>query len=57
MPVFPARALLQIDFTCWVENQDVNGAMAQVIRMHLRAAGIPQNLVVFIDDGEALIVR
>src|SRR5262245_15701923 len=57
MPIFPARALLQINFTDRVENQDVNGTMAQVIPMHLRAAGIAQNPVVFIDDGEALIIR
>src|SRR5262249_7865534 len=57
MPIFPARALLQINFTDWVENQDVNSTMAQVIRMHLRAAGIAQNPVLFIDDWKALIIR
>jgi len=57
MPIFPARAVLQVNLAGRVENQDVNGAMAQVIPMHLGTAGIAQNSIVFIDDGETLIVR
>ena len=40
MSIFPARALLQVNIAGLVENQDVNGAMAQVIPMHFRAAGV-----------------
>ncbi len=55
MPVFPTRALLQINVTGLIKYQDVNGAMAQVIPMHLRTVRISQNSIVFIDDWEALI--
>ena len=54
MPVFPAGALLQVKLAIWVENEDVNGPMQQVIPMHLGTGGVAQNSVTFVHDGEAL---
>src|SRR5260370_40622730 len=57
MPVLPTRALLQIKVTGLIKYQDVNGAMAQVIPMHLGTVRVSQDSIVFIDDWEALILR
>jgi hypothetical protein len=49
MSILPTRALLQIHVACLVENEDVDGTMAQVIPMHIGAPRISQNSIVLID--------
>ena len=56
MSIFPARALLQINVDCLVENKDVDSAMIQVIPMHFGAACIAQNPVHPIDHWKGLIL-
>jgi hypothetical protein len=55
MPVFPARALLQIQTPELIENEDMNGAMAQVIPMHFSPGGMPPDFIIFIDHWELLV--
>jgi len=57
MSIFPPRALLQVNFACFIKDQNVNSAMEQVIPMHLRAARVAENPIVFIDDREGLALR
>ena len=57
MSIFPPRALLQVNFACFIKDQNVNSAMEQVIPMHFRAARLAQNPIFFIDDWEALSLR
>ena len=57
MSIFPPRALLQVNFACFIKDQNVNSAMEQVIPMHLRAARVAENPIVFIDDREGLTLR
>ncbi len=56
MPIFPTRALLQINFAGLVEYQDVNGPMPQVIPMHFGAACVSQYSIIFIDDWKLLVL-
>ena len=55
MSIFPARPLLQIQIPDVIENEDMNGAMAQVIPMHFRPAGMTPNFIIFIDHWELLV--
>ena len=57
MPIFPAGPLLQIHIPELIENEDMNGAMAQVIPMHFRAGGVTLDLIIFIDHWELLVRR
>jgi hypothetical protein len=57
MSIFPTGALLQINVTSFVGDEHVDGAMTQVIPMHLRAARMSQDAVIFVDDWELLTIR
>src|SRR4029077_13126301 len=48
MPVFPARTLLQEQFPLAVENENVYGAMPQVIPMHFAPRRGPNHAVHFV---------
>ena len=52
MPILPARALLQEQLAAAVENEQVHGAMAQVIPMHFRAGFGSDDAIIFIHDRE-----
>src|SRR2546423_10053438 len=54
MTIFPRRALLEKELTAAVENEEVDGAMSQVIPMHFRARTGPDHTIVFVHDGERL---
>src|SRR5436309_615415 len=43
MSIFPARTLLQIKLASLIENEDVDGAMTQVIPMHFGTGCVAQN--------------
>jgi hypothetical protein len=55
MSVFPARPLLQIQIPDVIKNEDMNGAMAQVIPMHFSPAGLTPDFIIFIDHWELLV--
>ena len=55
MPIFPTGALLQIHISDLIENEDMNGAMEEVIPMHFRAACVAADSVVLIDHREPLV--
>src|SRR5262249_53207045 len=57
MAIFPSGALLQVNLTCLVKNEDVNGAMTQVIPMHFRTAGVTPDPIIFVDDWQRLVLR
>src|SRR5262249_22910105 len=57
MTIFRTRALLQIHISGLIENEDMNGAMAQVIPMHFGPACVAANSVIPIDHREPLFGR
>ena len=54
MPIFPARTLLQEQFPRAVENENVHGAMPQVIPMHFAAWRGPNHAVHFVHHRKLL---
>jgi hypothetical protein len=57
MPIFAARTLLQIELASLVKNQDVDGAMTQVIPMHFGPGCLTQNPIHFIDHWEEFVLE
>ena len=55
VPIFPAGTFLQKHFTSRVENEDVHGAMSQVIPMHFGPRGAAYDPILFIDHREQLV--
>ena len=55
MPVFPARTLLQKQFPLPIENEDVDGAMSQVIPMHFASRRGPDDAIHFVDHRKLLL--
>jgi hypothetical protein len=54
MPVFPARTPLQKQFPRAVENENVHGAMPQVIPMHFTPRGRPKNTAHYVQHHKLL---
>jgi hypothetical protein len=54
MAVLPARPFLQEKLALPIENEEVNRAVAQVIPMHFTPGRVAEQMVVFVDYGEAL---
>jgi hypothetical protein len=55
MSIFATRTLLQIKLASLIENEDVDGAMTQVIPMHFGTGCVAQNPIRFIDHWKELV--